>query len=150
MRAIGLDRPKARGMLSAYADTLGSAVARHQAAVALNAARAEAELANRSKSEFLSNMSHELRTPLNAIIGFSQMIGLTKEHPLSDEQLIEYAGYIEQSANGLLDLITSILEISSLESGKAALTFEIVDVAAVVENCMSLIAPRAEAAGLRY
>ncbi|MDM8516241.1 ATP-binding protein [Desulfobacterales bacterium HSG16] len=76
-----------------------------------------AEAANLSKSMFLANMSHEIRTPINAILGFSVL--LKDEHfgPLNHKQ-IEHLGYIIESTNRLLFLISDILDISRVEAGK--------------------------------
>ena len=79
-------------------------------------ARAAAENANRSKSEFIANMSHELRTPLNAILGFSEVMTTETFGPLPD-QYREYMQYIYSSGQYLLSLINDILDLSSLEGG---------------------------------
>ena len=83
--------------------------------------------AARARSALLAGMAHELRTPLNAIIGFSQMIKMSGEHPLSPEQLIDYAGYIEQSAGGLLDTINILLDAASLDADMVSLSLEAID-----------------------
>src|SRR3546814_9177348 len=81
----------------------------------------EAILASRSKGEFLAFMSHELRTPLNAIIGFSEMLQSESFGPLGDPHYHEYAGLIRQAGAHLLEVITSILDLSRIEAGKLVL-----------------------------
>ncbi|WP_051271353.1 PAS domain S-box protein [Fundidesulfovibrio putealis] len=86
---------------------------------ALRSAKEEAESANKAKSEFLANMSHEIRTPLNGILGMLQLLETT--HP-SEEQR-EYLVGALQSTNRLTRLLSDILDISRIESGKMQ-TFE--------------------------
>lgn len=68
------------------------------------------------KSKFLLNMSHELRTPLNAIIGFSEM--LKNQTITNPEKIIEYASDIHNSGNELMQIISSIESMTSLEKEK--------------------------------
>ncbi|EGQ9715754.1 response regulator [Vibrio alginolyticus] len=77
-------------------------------------AREEAELANRSKSEFLAMMSHEIRTPLNSVLG---MLDILKQSTLSEEQ-IDALSQMECSAELLLAIISDILDLSKIESGR--------------------------------
>ncbi len=111
---------------------------------ALMAARSAAEDANAAKSIFLATMSHELRTPLNAILGFSELIRDQVFGPVGMPRYAEYAGDIHASGQHLLELITSILDISKIEAGKLELDLRRVDPRQALEQCLHLIGPRAE------
>jgi signal transduction histidine kinase/ActR/RegA family two-component response regulator len=108
--------------------------------VELDAAREAADVANQSKSAFLSRMSHELRTPLNAVLGFAQILDLDD---LDDGQQ-EAVDQILRGGKHLLELINEVLDISRIESGDLALSPEPVQVSDVVEETVSLIRPLAE------
>lgn len=77
-----------------------------------------AEVANKSKSVFLSNMSHDIRTPMNAVIGFATL-GLSNID--NREKVKDYLTKILSSSNHLLSLINDILDMSRIESGKISL-----------------------------
>jgi PAS domain S-box-containing protein len=81
-------------------------------------AKETAELAYRSKTEFLANMTHELRTPLNAIIGFSEIIKGEMLGPIEQPSYLEYSNDIFESGKHLLGLIEDILDYSRIEAGK--------------------------------
>jgi two-component system cell cycle sensor histidine kinase PleC len=109
----------------------------HEAA--LTQAKMAAEAADRAKTNFLAMMSHELRTPLNAIIGFSDMMQSGMLGPVGSLKYLEYARDVHRSGHLLLGLINEILDLSKIEAGRYELFTEDIAVAAVVEECMSVI-----------
>lgn len=107
-------------------------------AVAVRAAKEQAERANAAKSVFLSSMSHELRTPMNAIMGFAQIMQIDRENPLSPKQ--EYhVGEIMTASEHLLSLINEILDLSQIESGDTLTTLTKTNVADSVKESVSFI-----------
>ncbi|HMH21696.1 MAG TPA: response regulator [Puia sp.] len=108
----------------------------------------ELALVTRYKSEFMANMSHELRTPLNSILLLSRLLAENTEKNLSGEQ-IEYAKVIQNSGNGLLELIDEILDLSRIESGKLPLEHMIVPMSEIMEDMRMLFAPLAKDKGLQ-
>ncbi|MES2151237.1 MAG: ATP-binding protein [Pseudomonadota bacterium] len=112
----------------------------------LEQARAVAEHANHAKSAFLSSMSHELRTPLNSILGFAQLLASDAQ---AQELRKEFAGYIMKAGSHLLTLINEILDLSKIESGAVMLSLEAVPLAAVMQDCLSMIGPLAAQRGIR-
>lgn len=119
-----------------------------QAAEASRVAMLEAQAADHAKTEFLANMSHELRTPLNAIIGFSDIIRNGMLGDDSASKSMEYARYIYDSGNHLLDLINDILDLAKIEAGKLILHEQITDVGEIVDTCLMIIKDRADSGGL--
>jgi PAS domain S-box-containing protein len=107
----------------------------------------ELEQANRAKDQFLASMSHELRTPLNAIIGFTGTLLMQLPGPLTAEQERQLQ-IVQSSARHLLSLISDILDLAKVESGKLELFFEPVSVKAVVEEVAASLASLAAAKGL--
>ena len=99
-------------------------------------ARAEAEEANRLKTQFLTNMSHELRTPLNAVINFAYLLSVGSEGPLqaNQKELIDRIGVAGEQ---LLDLINDILDLAKIESGRVAIYLEDFAIGDLVKGVMS-------------
>jgi PAS domain S-box-containing protein len=110
---------------------------------ALFAAKEAAEIASRSKSDFLANISHELRTPLNAIIGFSEIMREELFGALGSPQYREYIGDVFDSAQHLLQLINDILDIAKAEAGKLELAEDEIAIKNVVNSAMRIVHERA-------
>ncbi|QLE56813.1 ATP-binding protein [Nostoc sp. TCL26-01] len=105
------------------------------------AARAEAETANRIKDEFLAVLSHELRTPLNAILGWSQLLQSRKLDPVKMNQAI---ATIERNANLQVQLIEDLLDISKILQGKLVINITKIDLAIVISTALETMRLAAE------
>ena len=118
--------------------------ARKQAEEALRAAKEQAEIAARSKAEFLATMSHGIRTPMNGVLGMLELMALT---PLDEEQRT-LVSTMRESGAALLRIIDDILDLSKIEAGK--LDLEDLDLcpAELVEGVADLLAPQAHQKGL--
>jgi signal transduction histidine kinase/DNA-binding response OmpR family regulator len=111
------------------------------------AARAEAELANRTKDEFLATLSHELRTPLTAILGWSHIV---RQNKLDNGQLGRALETIERNAHAQSRLIDDLLDVSRIISGKLQIDLRVVDLATVIEAAMDAVRPVAEAKEIEF
>lgn len=98
---------------------------------------------DRVKSNFVATVSHELRTPLTSVIGYSEMLLEGMAGNLSGEQR-EYVQTIMEKGESLLQLITSILDMSKIESGSLALQRQAVDLSGVLRAAASDVLPQAQ------
>ena len=112
----------------------------------LEIAREEANIANRTKSDFLASMSHEIRTPINGILGMNTMI----LRDSSDPQIVEYAENIRIAGNGLLSIINDILDLSKIESGRMEIIPANYDLFSIMNDCYQMNRMRAGEKGLAF
>jgi signal transduction histidine kinase len=113
----------------------------------LQKAVARLEELDRLKSNFLATMSHELRTPLTSVIGYAEMMSEGLAGPVTPEQR-EYLQTILGKADQLLGLITSVLEVSSLESAPAEMERASLSLADLVANEAATYAAQAGKRGI--
>lgn len=104
----------------------------------LENAKRIAEIADQAKSDFFANVSHELRTPLNAILGFSNIMLNHIDNGLTERQK-EYLRDINESGRKLLSMITKIIDISELESGKLHLVIDKIQVDRLISDAVASI-----------
>ncbi|MCR5121586.1 MAG: response regulator, partial [Ruminococcus sp.] len=108
---------------------------------------AEAAIAaGNAKTSFLAQMSHEIRTPINAVLGMNEMI----LRECADSSIREYSLNIKSAGRTLLSLINSILDFSKIEDGKMEILAVEYDTAAVINDLINAITPRAAAGGLNF
>ncbi len=126
----------AEGKVSHIAGTLQDITERKQVEQALIESREAAESASRAKSLFLSSMSHELRTPLNAVLGFAQLLVMDDS---ASEEVRGNAEEIELAGRHLLELVSDLLDLARIESGRIDLSLEDIDPMQILSECQSLL-----------
>jgi PAS domain S-box-containing protein len=122
---------------------------RKKAEEALINAKTAAEVANRTKSEFLTNMSHELKTPLNSVIGFSDLLKEGIAGPLNEKQS-RYVQFISSSGKSLLNIINDILELSKAEAGEDELNLEEFSADEAINIVVSIILPQIQKKNIKF
>jgi PAS domain S-box-containing protein len=101
--------------------------------------------ANRAKDEFLATLSHELRTPLNAVLGYTRMLRL----PLNaEDQRQRFVEAIERNARLLAQLVSDVLDVSSIVTGEVRIRPEVCDVPSILAAAVESIRPSADAKGV--
>ena len=114
-----------------------------------DAARADAEHANRAKRDFLAAMSHELRTPLNAIQGYTSLLTLGIRGPVTDGQRQDLER-VQRANRHLMGLVTDILNFAQLEAAEVEYHLEDFELATVLGDVESLVGPQLAARSLRF
>src|SRR5438046_2451420 len=127
-------------LIEAVAQELRVAITAAEAFERQRAAVAELEGLNRAKSDFVSIVSHEFRTPLTGIQGFSEMMA---GEDLTLEEMREYAGDINKDAHRLNRMITEMLDLDKMESGRMQLHREPLDLNAIVSDAVDHMRPNA-------
>jgi PAS domain S-box-containing protein len=117
-------------------------------ALAIENARAyeEANNANRLKDEFLATLSHELRTPLNAILGYARML---RSGIVPPDKSIQAIDVLERNASSLTRIVSDVLDVSRIVSGKLRLDVQRVDLPLLVTEAVATVLPAANAKGVR-
>jgi PAS domain S-box-containing protein len=141
------DQGRLRGFAKVTRDMTAHKAAAEERAQLIReqAARAEAERANQMKDTFLATLSHELRTPLNAIVGWAHLL----DPGTLDPQTAKAVEIIRRNASIQARLISDMLDISRIGTGKMLLRVERVDLRPVIQAAMDSLAPAATAKGIR-
>lgn len=142
-----------QGEITGYVGTVEDITERKQAEaerailIREEAARKEAEAANRLKDEFLATLSHELRTPLNSILGWSGLLRTRKFDEATTARALET---IERNATLQAQLIEDILDVSRIIRGKLRLNLRPVNLGTVIQAAIETVRPQAEAKSIIF
>ena len=109
-------------------------------------AREMADMANRSKTEFLTNMSHEIRTPLTSILGYADLLS---NDNVSVEEIAEGVETIRNAGSHLLTIINDVLDLSKIEAGKMTVHCIPFSPVQLIREVLSVLQPAAQAKGIR-
>lgn len=110
-------------------------------------AKNKAEKSDKLKSAFLANMSHEIRTPMYGILGCADFL---KAYNTEDEEFQEFVNVIDGNGKQLLDIISSIVDVSKIESGLITTNISTFNVNRNIEKVFKALIPKAEAKGLSF
>ena len=135
-----------RSLLLSVAQQCAQALDRARLYETAQAARAEAESANRMKDEFVSIVSHELRTPLNAILGWTSML---QQGSLDESMRDRALQSVTDNAQRQLGLVQDLLDFSRLQAGRLPLDMDDVDLRAVLRGVVETLVPTAAASGVQ-
>jgi signal transduction histidine kinase len=158
-RAFGQMRTEVQATQTALRDQLGAANTLARRLEATNAqltlamrsadhARAEAETANRAKSDFLATMSHEIRTPINAIVGYADLMQMEIPGPLTDDQRNQL-DRIRASGTHLITLVDEVLDLARIESGRMAVSENVSPASEAITAALAVVMPEARRKGLQ-
>jgi len=114
---------------------------------ALEQKTADAQSANRAKTDFLATVSHELRTPLNAIAGYTELLEMGLRGPLTDAQRRDLAR-IRASGQHLLGLISGVLDLNRIERGQVSYALVRIPIEPFLAELDALVSPQAAAKSL--
>jgi signal transduction histidine kinase/ActR/RegA family two-component response regulator len=134
------------GVANSIALLAAASEANRRQAEALLAARDAAEASSRAKSEFVANMSHEIRTPLNGVVGVADALAKTDLSFAQREMVL----IIQSSAKALNGLLSDVLDLARVESGRLNINPETFDLHDLVREAAALFEPSARAKGLRF
>ncbi|WP_165927017.1 ATP-binding protein [Sphingomonas sp. BK235] len=129
-----------RGVIASVRDIS----ARKRLELALEAARAHAEVATQAKSSFLANMSHEIRTPMNGVLGFVDL--LLAASPTAEQR--RYLDLMADSGRAMMRLLNDILDLAKIEAGQMRVSAEPTDLRHLLRRCTGLMAAVAEQKGV--
>jgi signal transduction histidine kinase len=136
----------------AFVLTLGvmcaQAIMRGHLTMAEREARAAAEQASQSKSQFLRTISHELRTPMSAVIGYTQLLAEEISGPVTQVQR-DHLRRVRLSSEHLLALIEQLLHVARLDAGEEMVNVERIRAADIVQETIDIVSPIAELKGVR-
>lgn len=149
LAAVWLPEPGAtagadRARLTLFVQAAGQVLENARLLVEVRQLAVQARAASDAKSEFLAAMSHEIRTPLHGLLGMMEVL----ERDESDAQRLETLRTMRDSGRQLQRMLSDVLDLSRIESGRLALEARPFELTALLERVIELHASRADADGL--